>query len=349
MKTIADLTADRVFYRDLESCDLDLPGLSSLRAQLGLPEGLLPRKRQAAYAQVALALAEAAQAQRGGPPLGALIVIGDTENDRLLARFLCDLPGAPPTYGFIGVDRPVADESLTWDGPIATATRWAMLHPWAAELERRGVRWDRAALLIDIDKTLLGPRGRGDGAIDEARAEGALAVAEELLGHSMDVSLFRRAYAELCRQEWHSFTLDNQDYVVSTALLIASGALSYDELWADVAVGHLIDFAAMLDAVTSQVPPSLAALHAELRERVAAGDPTPFKQFRRAEFVATLARMADGRLTLCGELFALAERLIAAGALCLATSDKPAESALPSPAQLAAGMLPLHRAPAEVV
>jgi hypothetical protein len=349
MKTIADLTADRVFYRDLEPCDPSLPGLEALRESLGLPAGLLPRKRETAYARVALALAEAAQAQRGGPPLGALLVIGDTENDRLLARYLGDLPGAPSAYGLIGEDRPVVDESLTWDGRIAHATRWALLHPWAAELERRGVRWDRAALLIDIDKTLLGPRGRGDGAIDDARAEGALAVAGDLLGARLDIPTFRRIYAELCRKEWHGFTLDNQDYVVSTALLITSGAVDYDELRASVSSGELPSFAAMLDAVTPRVPTPLGALHSELRERVAAGDPTPFKLFRRAEFVATVARMADGRLTLCGELFTLAERLIAAGALCLATSDKPAESALPSPAQIAAGMLPLHRTPAQVV
>lgn len=347
--TIADLTADRVFYRDLEPCDPSLPGLGALREQLGLPAGMLPRKREPSYARVALALAAAAQAGRGGPSLEAMVVIGDTENDRLLTSFLADLPGAPAAYGFIGVDRPVAAATLTWDGPVATATRWALLHPWAAELEARGVRWDRAALLIDIDKTLLGPRGRGDGAIDEARAEGALAVAEQLLGPGLDTPLFRRVYAELCRREWHGFTLDNQDYVVSTALLISGGALSFDQLRADLAAGRLAGFAAMLDAVTAQVPPALAGLHAELRERVAAGDPTPFKQFRRAEFVATVARMADGRLTLCGELFALAERLIAAGALCLATSDKPAESALPSPEQAARGMLPLHRSPAEVV
>jgi len=33
----------------------------------------------------------------------------------------------------------------------------------------------------------------------------------------------------------------------------------------------------------------------------------------------------------------------------MATSDKPAESALPSPAQAAAGILPLHRTPAKVI
>ncbi|NTV63354.1 MAG: hypothetical protein HGA65_07425 [Oscillochloris sp.] len=349
MKTIADLTADRVYYRDLEPCDPELPGLSELRAQLGLPDGLLPRKREPAYAQVALALSAAAQARRGGSPLTTLVVIGDTDNDRLLAQFLNQLPDAPHAYGFIGVDRPVSPESMSWDGPIATATRWALLHPWAEDLEQRGVRWERAALLIDIDKTLLGPRGRGDGAIDDARAEGALAVADQLLHNYFDVALFRRVYAELCRQEWHAFTLDNQDYVTATTLLVSSGALSFAQLEAAVDSGQIASFAELLAQVAPYVPPQLASLHADLRARVAVGDPTPFKQFRRAEFVATVARMADGRLTLCGELFALAERLIAAGALCLATSDKPAESALPSAEQAAAGLRPLHRTPARVI
>ncbi|NTW03788.1 MAG: hypothetical protein HGA19_21360, partial [Oscillochloris sp.] len=340
--------ADRVFYRDLEPCDPSLPGLSALRERLGIPEGLLPRKREAIYARVARALAEAAQAQRGGLPLHALVVIGDTENDRLLAQFLSKLPNAPSAYGFIGMDRPVADETLIWEGPVATATRWSLLHLWASELERRGVRWNRAALLIDIDKTLLGPRGRGDGAIDDARAEGALVVAEDILGAGLNVAQFRRIYAELCRQEWHGFTLDNQDYVVSATLLIVSGVVSFDRLQADLATGQLPSFLTMLETVAPQVPPPLAALHSELCERVAAGDPTPFKLFRHAEFVATVARMADGRLTLCRELFSLAERLNAAGALCLATSDKPAESAIPTPAQVEAGIPPLHRAPAQV-
>ncbi|WP_129629741.1 hypothetical protein [Candidatus Oscillochloris fontis] len=349
MKTIADLTSDRVYYRDLEPCDPELPGLKSLRHQLGIREGKLPRKREADYARVALALAQAAQAKRGGDPLTALVVIGDTENDRLLAEFLSQLPGAPTTYGFIGMDRPVAPEILEWHGSIASATRWSLLHPWAEDLEQQGINWSQTALLIDIDKTLLGPRGRGDGAIDDARAEGALVVAEQFLGADMNIPLFRRAYADLCHQEWHHFTLDNQDYVTSTALLIASGVLEYDQLDADVAAEKIMSFAHLLDIVTPHVPASLATLYTELRTRVAAGDPTPFKQFRRAEFVSTISRMADGRLCLCKDLFNLCERLRLAGALCLATSDKPAESALPTPEQAAAGILPLHRTPARMI
>ncbi|HMQ31720.1 MAG TPA: hypothetical protein PKD53_13420 [Chloroflexaceae bacterium] len=344
--TIADLTGDAVLYRDLEPCDPALPSLDAMRAGLGLPGGPAPRKRDLDYARVILALARAARSARGGPPLAAIAVIGDTENDRLLAGHLRTL-GELPAYGFIGEDRPVAPEELSWEGDTATATRWHLIEPWAAELEGRGLDWSRVALLIDIDKTLLGPRGRSDGAIDDARAEAALAVAAAL-APELDVPGFRRGYAELCRKEWHPFTLDNQDYVAATALLAATGAVALDELRAKLAAGRLAGFADLLRATPERVPPGLAGLHAELLARVEAGDPTPFKAFRRAELTATLARMADGRLTLCGVLFELCQSLAARGALCLAASDKPAESALPTPEQAAAGVRPLHHTPAVV-
>lgn len=344
--TIADLTADRVIYRDLEPCDPGLPGLSALAGALGLPAGHIPRKRDTEYARVIVALARAAQRRRGGPPLSSIAVIGDTENDRLLAAHIRAL-GELPAYGFIGEERPGAGP-LTWDGDTVSAPTWAALQPWAAALEARGVAWAGCALLIDIDKTLLGPRGRSDGAIDDARAEGALIVAGAMLGPALDQAAFRQVYAELCKKPWHPFTLDNQDYVVATALLAVSGAADLATLRAQIDAGAPPSFLGLLDQAAGQVPPALAGLHAELRERAAAGDPTPFKAFRRAELVATSARMADGRLPICAELYELAHTLSGRGALCLAASDKPAESALPAPEQAAAGLLPLHRTPAAI-
>jgi hypothetical protein len=345
--TIADITADRVFYRDLEPCDPHLPRLRQLAAELGLTGDQPPRKRDPAYARVALALAQAAQRSRSGPELRTLVVIGDTANDRLLAEFTRS-ECAFPAYCFIGADRPMVPEELAWEGDTATATRWELLHPWAAELDRRGFNWPSTALLIDIDKTLLGPRGRSDGAIDDARAEGALTVAGELLGPDLPVAAFRRNYADLCHFDWHGFTLDNQDYVTATALLTSTGAFDLEDLRTRVAAPDPFSFADLLDLTAGRTLPALAPLHAELSRLVTLGDPTPFKAFRRAEFRATLERMADGRLTIGSELLGLAHSLAERGALIMAASDKPAESALPTPEQAAAGMLPLHRAPAVV-
>ncbi len=339
--TIADLTGDRVVYRDLQPCDPALPGLATLRTVLGLPAHVTPRKRDVEYARVILALARSAQALRNGPPLTTIAVIGDTENDRLLTLHLQSLPEVR-AYGFIGVDRPVAPATLEWSGPVASATRWALAQQWAAELANHGVSWAETAVLIDIDKTLLGPRGRSDGAIDDARAEAAIMVAGELLGEKLDRGVFRRNYTELCRREWHAITLDNQDYTVALALFATVEVFDLPAIEVQLAAGLTPTLLELLIAA-QQVPGELQALRQQLIERLAQGDPTPFTQFRRAELVTTAARMADGRLTLSSELFALGKSLLAQGALLVAASDKPAESALPTPEQAAMGLLPLHR------
>lgn len=342
--TIADLTEDRVIYRDLQPGDASLPGLPALRTILGLPANATPRKRDAAYARVILALARAAQALRNGPPLTHVVVIGDTENDRLLTLHLQALAEVA-AYGFIGVDRPVAPATLDWEGVVATATRWALVHEWAATLTARGVPWTQTAVLIDIDKTLLGPRGRSDGAIDDARAEAALIVATDLLGDRFDRTVFRQYYTTLCRREWHAITLDNQDYTVAMALFATVDVFDLPAIEVQLAAGLSPTLLELLIAA-QQVPVELQALRRQLIEQIEAGNPTPFTQFRRAELVTTAARMADGRLTLSNELFTLGRRLQAQGALLMAASDKPAESALPSPEQQTAGLLPLHRTPA---
>ncbi|NJM05106.1 hypothetical protein HC891_01035 [Candidatus Gracilibacteria bacterium] len=347
MKTIADLTDEYVVYRDLEPCDARLPGLCTLRSALELAPRLLPRKRERAYAQVLAAIVTAAQQQRGLPAIERFLVIGDTDNDRQLALFLCEQ--SPHTaYGFIAVDAVTSSPTLNYEGPIAVANRWALIDDWLIRLHEQQPDWSRTAVLIDIDKTLLGPRGRNDGPIDDARAEGALVVAHDLLGGALDEAAFCFNYASLCQKHYHDFTCDNQDYVTYTALLIASGVLSRETFDAALHNGDLPHFAALLEQKTSRVPDALQALHREISARVAEGDPTPFIAFRRAEFVATAARLSDGRLTICREVFTACMRLRTAGALCFAASDKPSESARPTEAQRAQGFMALHHTPAIV-
>ena len=339
--TIATLTADRVIYRDLRPCEPGLPGIAELRAELCLPAGYLPRKRDRDYARVVQQIAQAAQAMRDGPPLGSCLVIGDTENDRVFACHLAEL-GSLRTWGFIGIDQLAEPAWSQTDGIITKANRWAALADWRKQVERTGIDWPTTVLLIDIDKTLLGPRGRTDRATDDSRAAGALRVARDLFGPTLDAQVFRALYDRLCRKEYHPFTLDNQDYVVYSALLIMGGALSIDDLDENLTVGRLSSFAELLEATAAKLPAPLSELHGTIAERVAQGDPTPFKRFRHAELEETIARMTDGRLTICRELIELASELAARGALCMAASDKPAEASLPSPAQRAAGLLPLH-------
>jgi hypothetical protein len=352
-RTIADVTGDNVVYRDLQPCTPHLTGLDGLRATLGLPADELPRKRDAAYARVMLELLRQAQAHRSDLPLQAVLVVGDSDNDRRLAHHLREASGLP-VMAFIGADRAGQAPHLAWDGDSATATRWSLLDPWIGLVVQRvsatlhAMPWEQTALLLDIDKTLLGPRGRNDGAIDEARAEAALQEARDVLGDRLDTARFQSHYATLCEREYHSLTLDNQDYVAYLTLLLEVEALTLEDVQQGIADGSLEDFTALLARVEGHVPPVLEPLHAEICAAHSAGDPTTFKAFRRLELATTQARMADGRLMLGREVMDMAQRLVGRGALCLAASDKPAESALPSPQQESAGMLPLHRSPVQV-
>jgi hypothetical protein len=343
--TIADLTADRVVYRDLEPYDRNLPQRAELLARAGLPPELQPRKREPAYARLLVELARAAQQLRNGPDLQTLLVIGDTENDRQLTRNLQQL--APlQAWGFFGVDRLDQPAACQETDGLTNANRWSLIADWASDLRRTAIDWERCAVLLDIDKTILGPRGRSDQAIDAARAEGAVQVASDLCSAGFDPVAFGAIYADLCRDRWHPFTGDNQDYVVLAALMVLQSELDPAGLAADIDAGNPPRMAQLLETAAERVPPKLGAVFHEARELITQGDPTPFKQFRRAEFGATIARMRDGSLPLCTEVVAVTQALAAQGALCLAASDKPAESALPEASQR--DRAPLHRTPARL-
>jgi hypothetical protein len=343
--SIAELTGDRVLYRDLQPIDPELPGLRELAPELGISPGRLPRKRDADYARVVLRIAQIAQEQRGAA-LAGLLVLGDTENDRRLGLGLAELSGLP-ALTFIGVEAPDLPTELRWEGPLAHASRWGLIDEFLTQAAVRGLPLDAGlVVLADIDKTLLGPRGRSDGSIDSARVEAAEATARDLLGEQLDTGAFRAAYTGLCSSSFHPFTEDNQDYVAYSALLVATGVVSVEAIRAGIAEGSPGGFVELVARTREVLPERLLPTHNAMLAALRAGDPTPFKAFRRQEFVATVRRMQSGELPLCGELFAALTRLKDAGALCLAASDKPAEASLPDEAQHQAGLLPLHRTPA---
>ncbi len=358
--TIAELTGDLVIYRDLQPYDRRLPGLAELRDELGIPASCVPRKRDLDYARVIMALLQRIQLQRHVLPLDRLLVVGDTTNDRQMAAHLCSASGLP-VAGFIGVDDLEVAPTLLWEGDTATANRWALLDTWLEHVQQqamqadRAVEWSRVALVLDIDKTLLGPRGRGDAPINAARAEGAVQVAADILAldvHNPDDlrirDTFRLLYETICQKEYHGLTLDNQDYVVFITLLLAGQVLSLEELQQGMQTGIFASFTNMLTHLESRIPAHLRTIYTEVRAADAAGDPTPFKAFRHAEFAATVGRMIAGELTLCREVVDVARGLVQLGACCLAASDKPSEASLPSDEQVAAGLLPLHHTLARV-
>lgn len=344
--SIANLTGDKVLYRDLQPGDPTMCGLADVRKRLEIPSGVIPRKRDADYARVVATIIAEFQTSHGHPSIQTALVIGDTDNDRWVAEHLRTL--GVPTFCFIGLDRLIEPPTITWEAATAYANRWALLPSWLSTIEAHGIRWQATALLIDIDKTLLGPRGRCDQAIDDSRLAGAMQVAAELIGATLDFHTFGANYAHLCQSPYQQLTLDNQDYVVYLCLLVATNTLTLEAVQLLATQATPQSFRQLLATTASQVPSLLRDLHAELRAADTAGDPTPFKRFRQAEFAATIARMRAGRLTLCHEVVAITHTLRERGVLCVAASDKPTEAALPVPTQVAAGLTPLHHTLARV-
>lgn len=343
--TIADLTADRVLYRDLNPCDPVLPRLHELQQAAGLLPGELPRKRDADYAKVVWALLHHIRTADRAPPLRLVLLVGDSTNDRVFADHLRAVADCR-VLACIGAEQSAASPALTWDGDTATINRWALLRDWWQQAsvlvgaDASGALLAHTALILDIDKTLLGARGQRDAVIDRVRTTAALEVAHVWLPPAQR-DRFGEWYTLANQSRYHSLTRDNQDYVVYLALLLASDTLSTDTLEHALNAPSPV-FGALLQHVAPRVPPALRDLHHAFTTAYHAGDPTPFKVFRHAEYRHTVEQMRAGGLPLNAVLVRLAHALVAGGAQCIAASDKPAESALPTAEQQRQGMVPLH-------
>jgi hypothetical protein len=355
--TLADLLGDRVVYRNLVPADSSLPALRDVCQAIGLEAGRLPRKTEPAYAAVIFRLLQAAQAARGAPPIENMLFLGDTHMlDGTAAR---NLAAHAPLRGFIGAERPAEPEQITYDGVLMVANRWqslAELPDWA---QREGLACDeRTAVLVDIDKTFIGARGRNDRTIDAARVTAVCQTAEALLGASFDETGFRAIYDALNKPQYHPFTADNQDYLAYICLMVVGDVFPADELWTELALGHLTgftQFVTVCDARHQRMAEGLAVAHREVTSNMRHGDPTPFKSFRHREYFATVGRMdylpddtplaelLAQEILITEEVVQLLRRLLAAGALTFGISDKPDEASLPPQTPEAQGKQPIHR------
>jgi hypothetical protein len=121
----------------------------------------------------------------------------------------------------------------------------------------------------------------------------------------------------------------------------------------------MTSFAQFIAAVEKDrllLPPQLQDIHSEIYANVQNGDPTPFKAFRRNEYLATIRRFGSARedaplekllaeeIVITQEVRFMALAWRERGALLFGLSDKPDEAALPTPELAAQGYLPLHRA-----
>jgi hypothetical protein len=361
--SVHEFLGDFVVYRNLAPIDQRLPPLSEIRRRVGLPEGVTPRKSQPEYAYVMVYLLQQARSL-GAPrtPIERLIYLGDTRlNDGIAFANLCRA-GGWPGLAFIGSEKddPAQVDIVEQDeGTLYLANRWAAVMDFDRFCREWGFPLDeRAAVIVDLDKTALGARGRNDHVIDRARVEAVRRTVGDLLGEGFDPEGFQAAYDRLNQPEFHPFTADNQDYLAYVCLILGSGLYALEPLVAEVHTGRLTTFEQFIAEVndrTTELPAGLLPIHHQIYDRVQQGDPTPFKAFRYKEYQATVERMGwldddapvaellEQEIVITQEVREVALAWRERGALLFGLSDKPDEASIPTEDLAAQGYRPIHR------
>ncbi|HEY66129.1 MAG TPA: hypothetical protein G4O02_16335 [Caldilineae bacterium] len=369
MGRLSDLLDDLVVYRRLEPMDPRLPSLQDAWRDMGLADSSIPRKLEQPYARVVTWLLQRArELDAPGQKIRQVIYLGDTAtSDSIAFHNVLQVTGWSG-WAFIASEQADAPPTIEHrDDGITLTNRWGAIAHWLCWLtEEQGVRIDAStAVIVDIDKTALGGRGRNSTPIDQARMEGVEQIVAQVLGERFDHDLFQRAYQELNQSRYHPFTADNQDYLAYTCLIIGAGLCSLEELIEDISTGRMADFEQFIRWVDARLCRAddlgLIDIHRTVYAHLRAGDPTPFKAFRRQEYLATVRRMGhlpndvpierrlQEEICLTGEVLAVVKWLKERDVIMLALSDKPDEASVPTPEQETEGYLPLHRVPTHIV
>jgi hypothetical protein len=367
--TVSEFLGDYIIYRNMAPMDPRLPSLDDLRGSVGVAPGMTPRKSTPEYAQVISQILKAAkQLDPSGGQIERLIFVGDTLlNDSTAFNNIC-LAGGWPGLAFIGAEKDSAkqvDVKEVQAGDVMHANRWAALDEFQGFCEKRGFPINRnTVVLLDLDKTTLGARGRNDRVIDQARVEAAMHTISDVLDERFDYNAFQTTYDTFNQPKFHPFTTDNQDYLVYVCLIVGVGLYKQEKLETLLRDAEIKDFDAFLEGAESRsdkLTPNIKALHQDFYDRVKLGDPTPFKAFRQAEYLATVARMGQlgtgtpidvlltKEIVITHEVRKLMHTWRNQGALLFGLSDKPDEASIPSPALETRGYKPIHKIEASVV
>jgi len=367
--SVHEFLGDSVVYRNLVPQDPRLPTLAQVRPVLGFADNFVPRKSQPEYAQVIVHLLRAAQELRyPGRSIERLIYVGDTKLNDGNAFANISQAGEWPGLCFIGADRdtpPRVDVIRQDQRALYVANRWRAIVDFDDFLKNEGFAVDEAtAIVVDLDKTALGARGRNDHVIDSARVEAVRRTVGELLGNDFNPEAFQTAYDQLNQPEFHPFTADNQDYLAYVCLILGGEVFQLEPLVSEVRSERMRSFHQFIAAVDDrkdQLPGTLLPIHEQIYQLVEAGDPTPFKAFRYNEYRVTIERMAclgdeasvpdllAQEIVVTQEVRQKALEWHSQGALLFGLSDKPDEASIPSDALAQEGYSAIHRTETHIV
>jgi len=361
--TVHEFLGDFIVYRNLEPLDKRLPSLDDVREEANIPQDVTPRKTQPSYARAIVQLLQAArELDAPGTTLERLIYIGDTRMNDGIAFANVARAGDWTGLAFTAseTDEPAPPEITTQgEGKLYLSNRWdAIGHFEQFCREQNFVIDAQTAVILDLDKTTFGARGRNDHVINQARVEAVRRTVGDLIGEAFDPAAFHNAYEELNQTAYHPFTADNQDYLAYVCLILASGLYEPDELTERVHSGEMTCFEQFIDEVDKcdgRIPSSLREIHEHIHALVQEGDPTPFKAFRYNEYHTTVERMGclsdeasvqellTKEIVITQEVRETALRWKAEGALLFGLSDKPDEASIPTYKSAARGHRSIHR------
>lgn len=367
--SLYEILGDMIVYRNLDPIDARLPRFEEIRNSVNIPTGEIPRKGKPAYAEVVVKLLRAA-ANLVDPNLSIqqIVYIGDTQqNDGNAFLTICDA-GNWPGLAFIAAENqlPLSVDLINHSNKtIFLVNRWSALNDFEVYCRDQGFLLGKGtAVIVDLDKTALGARGRNDHVINQARVNAVKQTVGKLLGKAFDLKGFQQAYEILNQDTYHPFTTDNQDYLAYICLILGSDLFTLDSLMDLLAREEIITFNQFLARVSDQLErlsQPLREVHDSFNSFVQSGDPTPFKTFRHQEYLTTTSRMGtnanqdnvknflDNELVITHEVSEMALRCKNSGALLFGLSDKPDEACFPTKDLADQDHLPLHKTNAYVV
>ena len=363
LASLDEFLGNFLVFRNLQPIDSRLPTLGELRTKIDLPEGQIPRKTHLTYARAINHIIQAArEIEAPGTVITKVIFLGDTVlNDGSAFLNICQT-GNKHGAAFIGSenDAPLSMERTEKTGGfLVKANRWSALEEFNHIIKSSNISIDsQTAILVDLDKTSIGARGRNDKIIDRIRIEAAYETLNEILGPQFDPDLFEQAYSQFNQPEFHQFTTDNQDYLVYLCLMLGSDFFTANEIAEQIKSGEMSSFSQFTQTIqqrTMELPEKLRDTHNNFYTQFAIGDPTPFKTFRVNEYIymckymgtqpvdAPVEKLLKDGVTITQEIRLIAQEWKNQGALLFGISDKPDEASIPGPDLLAQGYLPLHQ------
>ncbi len=356
--SLSEFLDDRFVYRDLQPVDTRYQGYNQCAQQFGLDPAAVPRKTDPVYNKIAVWIVDHMQEQASDDEVEELLFIGDSRiTDAKAFRGMTEYSGWTGSCFICDEDRQTKAK-LDWDEKtqVVEANRWHLLADWIQAMRHNNLQLNaQTAVIVDIDKTALGARGRNDDVIDAARFASLHKALRDSLD-DFDLNTFRTLYATVNKEEYMGLTGDNQDYIIYICLMILCGELTLREV-GDMVKANM-QFEQVVRWISTQASKNftmqMRQLHDQYQMCAKSGDRTPFKQFRRQEFLDTTLRMghlpeqASGEerlqqeLCITQEVRELCLWLQERGCLLLALSDKPREASMPHK-RWHKGLMPIHR------